>query len=89
MKYKILNVNLIIFQEIELMKIEHITNSRNSTNLSQIYQVSISFHENLSLSIIILCQENGVCFQGKTKGFLRSIGTLVVDWRGRIMFHSI
>lgn len=89
MKYKILNVNLIIFQEIELMKIEHITNSRNSTNLSQIYQVSISFHENLSLSIIILCQENGICFQGKIKGFLRSIETLVVDWRGRIMFHSI
>lgn len=67
MKHKILNVNLIIFQEIGLMKIEHITNSRNSTNLSQIYQVSISFRENLSLILLFYARKMVFAFKGRLK----------------------
>lgn len=66
MKHEILDINSIIFQKIELMKIEHTTNSTEFiSNLSSFYFLS----EDLSLNIIILCQEN-VCFQRKTKDFL-------------------
>lgn len=89
MKHEILDINSIIFQKIELMKIEHTTNSiqRNSTefisNLSSFYFLSVKIYP----WILLFYARKMFAFKGRLKTFLQSIGMLVVDWRGRIMFH--
>lgn len=72
MKHEILDINSIIFQKNRTHE-NRAYNKFNSTEFNGIYLKFIKFlfpfREDLSLNIIILCQEN-VCFQGKTKDFL-------------------
>lgn len=67
MKHEILDINSIIFQK------NRTHENRAYNKFNGIYLKFIKFlfpfREDLSLNIIILCQEN-VCFQRKTKDFL-------------------